>query len=84
MRINRGQELVIGGYTLGGKSFDALVLGYYQREASLRLAYRNGFTPALREELLKAMRPLKVKDCPLPISRRAGLGVGARALPQKR
>jgi len=30
MRINQGQELVIGGYTLGGATFDALVLGYYE------------------------------------------------------
>jgi hypothetical protein len=29
MRVNRGQEFVIGGYTLGGKSFDALIFGYY-------------------------------------------------------
>src|SRR5436190_16686314 len=28
MRINRGQELVIGGYTVGGSTFDALVVGY--------------------------------------------------------
>jgi ATP-dependent DNA ligase len=29
MRVNRGQEFVIGGYTMGGSSFDALVFGYY-------------------------------------------------------
>jgi bifunctional non-homologous end joining protein LigD len=30
MRVNRGQEFVIGGYTRGGSGFDALVFGYYQ------------------------------------------------------
>ena len=30
MRVNRGQEFVIGGYTLGTKTFDALVFGYYE------------------------------------------------------
>jgi ATP-dependent DNA ligase len=29
MRVNRGQELVIGGYTVGTKAFDAVILGYY-------------------------------------------------------
>src|SRR5688572_8061398 len=27
MRVNRGQEFVIGGYTVGSSSFDALVFG---------------------------------------------------------
>ena len=30
MRVNRGQEFVIGGYTFGTKTFDALVFGYYE------------------------------------------------------
>jgi ATP-dependent DNA ligase len=29
MRVNQGQEFVIGGYTFGGTTFDALVFGYY-------------------------------------------------------
>ena len=29
LRINQGQELVIGGYTVGTKTFDALIFGYY-------------------------------------------------------
>jgi hypothetical protein len=36
MRVNRGQEFVIGGYTLGTKTFDALVFGYYEGD---RLIY---------------------------------------------
>ena len=29
MRINRGQEFVVGGYTVGANTFDALVFGYW-------------------------------------------------------
>src|SRR6202158_2430564 len=29
MRVNRGQEFVIAGYTPSAKNFDALVIGYY-------------------------------------------------------
>jgi bifunctional non-homologous end joining protein LigD len=65
MRINQGQELVIGGYTLGGRTFDALVLGYYEGGKLLYASRtRNGFTPAIREQLLKKMKPLETAECP--------------------
>src|SRR6266852_2685243 len=52
MRINKGQEFVIGGYTVGGPTFDALVFGYYEGSKLLYAARtRNGFTPALRDQL---------------------------------
>jgi len=35
MRINQGQEFVIGGYTVGGRTFDALVFGYYEGKTLL-------------------------------------------------
>ncbi len=65
MRINRGQEFVIGGYTPGTRAFDALIIGYYEGN---RLMYasrtRNGFTPALRQQLFKKLRPLETNECP--------------------
>ncbi len=65
MRINQGQELVIGGYTFGGKTFDALVLGYYEKGKLMYASRtRNGFTPPLREQLLKRMKPLAIPTCP--------------------
>ena len=80
MRINRGQELVIGGYTIGTRAFDALIIGYYQGD---RLMYasrtRNGFTPALRQQLFKKFRPLEIADCPfvnLPEARSGRWGQG--------
>jgi hypothetical protein len=46
MRINRGQEFVIGGYTPSGRSFDALIFGYYDSGKLMYVARtRIGFTP---------------------------------------
>jgi len=80
MRINRGQEFVIGGYTIGTRAFDALVIGYYEGS---RLMYasrtRNGFTPALRQQLFKKFRALESPDCPfvnLPEARSGRWGQG--------
>jgi bifunctional non-homologous end joining protein LigD len=65
MRINQGQELVIGGYTPSAKNFDALVIGYYEADRLLYAARtRNGFTPALRETIFAKLRKLEIKDCP--------------------
>ena len=33
MRVNRAQEFVIGGYTIGGRRFDALIFGYWEGES---------------------------------------------------
>jgi bifunctional non-homologous end joining protein LigD len=52
MRVNRVQEFVIGGYTVGPKNFDAVVFGYFDGG---KLIYagrtRSGFTPASRNQL---------------------------------
>jgi DNA ligase D-like protein (predicted ligase) len=79
MRVNQGQEFVIGGYTIG-TPFDALVFGYYEGD---RLVYasrtRNGFTPAVREQLFTKFRPLRVAACPfsnLPEARAGRWGQG--------
>jgi DNA ligase D-like protein (predicted ligase) len=65
-RINRGQEFVIGGYTIGSRSFDALIFGYYDDGGRLIYAARtrNGFTPAMRGQLFKKLRPLEIAECP--------------------
>jgi DNA ligase D-like protein (predicted ligase) len=65
MRVNQSAEFVIGGYTIGGKTFDALVLGYYEN-GNLRYASRtrNGFTPAIREQIMARMKPLSTTACP--------------------
>ena len=65
MRVNAGQELVIGGYTPSPKNFDAIVIGYYQ-EGKLMYAARtrNGFTPGSRVELFRKLKPLEIMECP--------------------
>ena len=66
MRINRGQEFVIGGYTIGGATFDALVFGYHEGDKLIYAARtRNGFTPKLRGELLKKFKPLEIEGVPV-------------------
>src|SRR3954453_4829055 len=65
MRINQGQEFVIGGYTPSPKNFDALIFGYYEGGRLLYAARtRNGFTPRLREELFRRLQPLEIEECP--------------------
>jgi ATP-dependent DNA ligase len=82
MRINLGQEFVIGGYTVGNP-FDALVLGYYESDRLIYVARtRNGFTPSSRIALFKRFRGLETPSCPfanLPetVSGRWGAGLTA-------
>jgi DNA ligase D-like protein (predicted ligase) len=65
MRINSGQEFVIGGYTRGANTFDALVFGYYEEKSLIYAARtRNGFTPALRQRLMERFRGLETEQCP--------------------
>jgi bifunctional non-homologous end joining protein LigD len=64
MRVNAGQEFVIGGYTIGNP-FDALVFGYYEGKRLIYVARtRNGFTPASRRSLFEKFRGLEIPDCP--------------------
>jgi bifunctional non-homologous end joining protein LigD len=83
MRVNQGQEFVIGGYTVGGATFDALVYGYYDGAKLIYAARtRNGFTPKLREELMKRFRDLETAECPfdnLPEARSGRWGAGLTA-----
>jgi ATP-dependent DNA ligase len=83
MRVNQGQELVIAGYTLSSKNFDALVIGYYEGGKLMYAARtRNGFTPASRAELFKKLKPLEIEECPfanLPEKKAGRWGAGLTA-----
>jgi len=87
MRINQGQEFVIGGYTVGGRTFDALVFGYYEGKKLLFAAKtRNGFTPAIRAELMRKFTGLEIDECPfadLPEKRLGRWGQGLTAAKMK-
>jgi DNA ligase D-like protein (predicted ligase) len=83
MRVNRGQEFVIGGYTPGPKNFDALIFGYYEGDDLIYVARtRNGFTPASREKLFKLFHQLETLQCPfanLPEKKSGRWGFGLTA-----
>jgi hypothetical protein len=80
MRVNQGQEFVIGGYTAAGRNFDAIIFGYYDDGRLVYVARtRNGFTPASRDELYKRFRGLETAKCPfanLPETRSGRWGQG--------
>ncbi len=87
MRINEGQEFVISGYSPSPKNFDALIFGYYEGTKLIYVARtRNGFTPALREQLFRRFRGLQISECPfsnLPESRSGRWGQGLTAAKMK-
>ena len=65
MRIDRGQEFVIGGYTPSARSFDALIFGYYEGDQLIYVARtRNGFSPRSRLDLFERLRKLETPTCP--------------------
>jgi bifunctional non-homologous end joining protein LigD len=82
MRVNRGQEFVIGGYTLG-TPFDALIVGYYEDGKLMYGARtRNGFTPKVRADLMRRFKALATKECPfanLPETKAGRWGAGLTA-----
>jgi bifunctional non-homologous end joining protein LigD len=87
MRVNRGQEFVIGGYTPSNSNFDALIFGYYDG-GNLRYVARtrNGFTPSTRQEVFKRLKPLEIRECPfanLPEARSGRWGAGLTAAKMK-
>jgi bifunctional non-homologous end joining protein LigD len=83
MRVNRGQEFVIGGYTRGTQAFDALIFGYYEGARLIYVARtRNGFAPVTRAQLFKKFKPLEIDACPfvnLPEARSGRWGQGLTA-----
>jgi bifunctional non-homologous end joining protein LigD len=80
LRMNQSQEFVIGGYTVGTRTFDAVIFGYYEGDTLIYVARtRNGFTPAMREQLFRKFRRLEIPRCPfanLPEARSGRWGQG--------
>jgi DNA ligase D-like protein (predicted ligase) len=87
MRIGGGQEFVIGGYTPSARNFDALLIGYYERDQLIYASrVRNGFVPALRETLFRDLTRLRTSRCPfanLPESKKGRWGEGLTATDMK-
>jgi DNA ligase D-like protein (predicted ligase) len=87
-RVNRGQELVIGGYTPGPHGLDAIIVGYYRDDELIYVARtRNGFVPASRRRVFEKLRPLVATECPfvnLPETRKARWGEALTAEKMKK
>jgi len=71
-RVNKGQELVIGGYRAGKNHFDNLAVGYYDDAGKLIFIakIKNGFTPDVKKQVFARLRPLETKVCPFDKSAR--------------
>jgi ATP-dependent DNA ligase len=79
MRVNRGQEFVIGGYTRGTKTFDALIFGYYEGDKLIYVARtRNGFTRSRARSCSRSSKGSRSASARLRICRRRGAVVGAK------
>jgi bifunctional non-homologous end joining protein LigD len=73
-KIKKSQEFVIGGYTLGGNPFDALIVGCYDGGKLRYVAkVRAGFVPHMRCAMWPLIQQLRTENCPfsdLPEKRR--------------
>jgi len=82
-RLNRGQELVIGGYVPGSHGLDSIIVGYYSGTDLIYVArVRNGFVPAARRQVFEKLRHLTVPNCPfvnLPETHKGRWGDGLTA-----
>ena len=83
MRIDGGQEFVIGGFTPTPKNFDAVLVGYFRGDKLMFAArVRNGFVPALRASVFRKFKGLESRKCPfanLPESSQGRWGEGVTA-----
>lgn len=65
LRLNLGQEFVIGGYTPGTNGFDAIIIGVYRgKDLYFAARVRAGFVPATRKEVFAQIKHLKTDKCP--------------------
>jgi DNA ligase D-like protein (predicted ligase) len=78
MRLNRGQEFVIGGFIPGPHGIDSIIVGYYRGKDLVYVArVRNGFVPATRRMVYEKLKRLIIDKCPfvnLPETGRARWG----------
>jgi bifunctional non-homologous end joining protein LigD len=83
MRLNQGQEFVIGGFIPGATAFDSLVIGVYEGKKLRYVArVRAGFVPASRREIYAKLKPLITTVCPfanLPEAKSGRWGEGLTA-----
>ncbi|MDQ6700232.1 MAG: hypothetical protein M3Z36_08600, partial [Acidobacteriota bacterium] len=65
VKIDQGQELVIGGFKPGKNGFENLAVGHYEGGKLQFIAkVKNGFVPGLKEEIAARFRALETDTCP--------------------
>ena len=78
LKLDKQQELVVGGYRPGPGGVDSLLVGYYDgRQLRFAGKVRAGFTPRLRREVAAELKALHADRCPfvdLPHSKAVALG----------
>jgi bifunctional non-homologous end joining protein LigD len=79
-KVQHRQELVIGGYKPAGRSFQSLVVGYYEgRRLHFAGRVRAGFAAPQRAALFERLKPLGTGKCPftdLPTGKTSHWGEG--------
>jgi len=81
LKLNKGQEFVIGGYKpAAAGSLQSILVGYYDgKKLIFSGKVRQGFNPGGRARLLKHLKPLVSSRCPfvnLPTSQKSHFGEG--------
>jgi DNA ligase D-like protein (predicted ligase) len=78
IRINKGQEFVIGGFIPGLHGVDSIIVGYYRgKDLFYAARVRNRFVPATRRMVYEKLKPFGTDKCPfvnLPETGRARWG----------
>ncbi|HLJ90639.1 MAG TPA: non-homologous end-joining DNA ligase [Candidatus Angelobacter sp.] len=80
MRLNQRRDFVIGGYTIGGDTFDAIIFGFYDGDRFIYVGRtRNGFSSIARADLRERFRSIQLTECPfvnLPETKAGRWGLG--------
>jgi bifunctional non-homologous end joining protein LigD len=64
-KTQQEDEFIIGGYIPANSVLEQLVVGEYQNKKLFFVeSVKNGFIPATRREVLKAIEKLEIKECP--------------------
>ena len=85
-RFNQEAQFVIGGYVANADTFSSIIVGEY-RGANLYYVKRvaAGFTPHLRMQVFRQLKPLVSEKCPfanLPEPNKSGRGLTAERMKQ--
>jgi bifunctional non-homologous end joining protein LigD len=79
-KLKHRQEFVIGGYKPENKTFQSIVVGYYEgKDLHFAGRVRAGFTAAQRTAVFEMLRPLQITQCPfadLPTGKTSHWGEG--------